>query len=153
MLNGEIWKHRSGDYCNFYGVQYGCQIVIPFNQEPVSVKNYWNITQQSRSIWSSSLIDIPPSASYPSGMKSELIAGKWGLYEGQYKADFLRDYEDPSQKFSGIAPPLLKKTTALLQGRPLRGEVMIVTMDLESQENYSNLQSVTVYYTKSSQTL
>lgn len=144
MLNGKIWKHESGDYCTFYDTAYGCTVTVPFNADPISMKLFWNITQQSKSLWECTLAEIPPTASYPAGMSSEIIAAKWGLYEGQYKADFLRDYNDPSLAFAAIVPPLLKKTTALLQGRPLRGEAIKITMSLQNPEINSNLHSITI---------
>lgn len=147
--NGSAWLHNKASVCSFYGVQYDCTVTFIVNIDHSSVKDFLHIMQESTALWTAELIETLPTPSYPYGMKSELIANKWTLYEGQYRADFLRDYEDPRAEFAAISDPTEKKVTALLKGRPLKGEVMRIKLKLSDPSIFSKLRSVITYYSNS----
>jgi hypothetical protein len=49
--DGELWKHDSATYCNFYGVQYSAYIEAVFN-DGILGKKYWqSVMQISNTIW------------------------------------------------------------------------------------------------------
>lgn len=154
IKDGTLWLHESDavDYNNFYGVQYDSNVVAVWAPEGSMVKIPWNVQEQADSLWSLPLIEVEPTDSYPGGMESRLKANRWHLYEGQYWADFLRDYTDPAQEFSTIVPADLKATTALLKGRVLRGSAMKLTFQLEDSTILSKLRLAKIQFTPSQST-
>lgn len=139
--NGALWLHDTGLYCNFYGTQSDCFVKFVVNNEPGVVKLLDNILQEGTGLWTAT-IEIPATPSYPSGMASRLISNKWFRYEGQYRADFLRDETDNSSRFTSIADSTIRLTTALLNGRPLRGEIAVITLKLINPQDKAVLRMV-----------
>lgn len=139
--NGALWLHDTGLYCHYYGVQSDCFVKFVVNSEPQLVKLFDNILQEGTGLWTAT-IEIPATPSYPLGMASRLITNKWNKYEGQYRADFLRDETDPSLRFSSIADPTQRLVTALLNGRPLRGEIAVITLKLINPQDKAILRNV-----------
>lgn len=147
--DGELWKHETGNYCNFYGVQEDATIKVVVNDRPQSDKIFWNLILQSSTKWWFPAIEIPANESYPSGMLSRLKANKVFRYEGRFHANFLRDLNDPSKKFTLIANPTDREIAKLLQGRMLRGDVLICELQLNSPSLYSELYALQIFYTLS----
>jgi hypothetical protein len=141
FIDGSLWLHESGPYCNYYGVQSDCFVKFVVNNKPDVVKLFDNILQEGTGLWAAT-IEVPATPSYPSGMASRLIENKWFRYEGQYRADFLRDETDPSLRFSSIADSNIRLVTALLNGRPLRGEIAVITLKLINPQNKTILRMV-----------
>ena len=123
--DGVMYLHDVGN--TMFGAAYEKSITFVVNPEPGVPKLFDNITQVGSGLWRAE-ISIPATPSYPSGMTSQLIGNKWLRYEGQYKADFLRDQTDP--QFSSIADLTIRTVTSLLKGRPLRGERADITLKL-----------------------
>jgi len=123
--DGTMYLHDIGS--TMFGASYEKSITFVVNPEPGVPKLFDNITQVGSGLWKAE-ISIPATPSYPSGMASQLIGNKWFRYEGQYKADFLRDQTDP--QFDPIADPTIQLVTSLLKGRPLRGERADITLKL-----------------------
>lgn len=139
---GKLYLHERGDYANYSGTQYDVDVDIVINNDPEIVKMFMNILQESSSLWYAEDIITHPTASYPTGMQSQLIVNKWGLYEGQYRADFLRDQTDNSKEFTDIVDADERRVSALLRGRVLRGEVAVIKLRLQNPENYSILRQI-----------
>lgn len=135
----KLWINEEGTICNYYGTQSNSSVSVVVNNDPNEVKMFMNIIQESSALWSAELITTIPTASYPDGMESQLISNKWGLYEGQYRADFMRDRKDPSDEFSAITPNATKWANAITRGRFLRGEVAIIKLKLEDSTISSKL--------------
>ena len=94
--NGQLWKHNSDSAvrCNFYGVQYDCEIHLVSNMNPGIVKQYDSIEVLSNSKWTAindGDIVIDPSARYPFGMQSKILASDWEEYEEVFRAAFNYD--------------------------------------------------------------
>jgi hypothetical protein len=102
-------------------------VVVNANSE--IVKNFYRVTVEASSLWDIPTIVIPGTADYPAGMRSRLTPNKLSKYEGQWMGDFLRDETDP--RYANLPEPE-RTVRALLQGRPLRGEVMYITLQLSS---------------------
>lgn len=150
LKNGLLYQHELGTPSNFYGTQYDNTVTIVVNDEPTSLKQFWNFVIESDKKFYIESITIPATASYASGMTSRVPAGSINLYEGQFKADFLRDSSDPN--YLTIANLTTREITALLRGRTLRGEVMIVKLRLVTPGESFRLRSFQTFFGKSEQT-
>lgn len=152
--DGQLWVHESDNVprSNFYGVQYDNDIDIVFNRMPRSVKLMFNIDEQCDKLFHCPDIIIPPNDPYPSGMRSELKPNHFSNYEGHWNAEFLRDKNDTSAQFANITPVLLKETTALLRGRNLRGEVMVVKLRLSERGEDFIMKRIDIGYALSEET-
>lgn len=136
-----LWKHEQGSYCSFYGNFFGCNITIVVNEAPEIVKNFLRINIEAATQWTCSYISIPATSSYPSGMLSVLSGNKLTAYEGQWMGDFLRDQLDPDPRFN-IYPEPERTVRKLLGGRPLRGEVAVIQLQLSNPQSYSALRKI-----------
>lgn len=147
---GQLYVHEQNpEYCNFYGVSYGAKIEPCFNPDPTSVKMPMSFIIEASTKWYFERIEIPATASYPDGMSSEVIPTKVELYEGQFKGDFLRDMTDNSKEFVDISPDpddLSRRIAALLRGRYLRGEVMVMLLALQNRTVPSKLRALMISY-------
>lgn len=148
IKDGSLYVHDGGN--EIYREQIESSVTFVVNADPSDLKIFWNIVQQSDALWHSESIKCLPNSSYISGMESELIPNKWELLEGNFHADFLRDALDPS--FNGITDPLERKVKAMLSGRTLRGEVLLVTLNLQKTSNLATLRGCDIFYTFSNKT-
>lgn len=151
---GKIWIHNEGNtYCNFYGVQYTPTITLSANPAPSEIKHFWNIRvtcpQQKLVLPNNDSILIPPSDMYFSGMASRLKAGKFVNYESKWFADFMRDMNDTSEPFASITPTATRQLQALVYGRHLRGEYILLKFQPESNNEYFALYHVDTEWSKS----
>lgn len=152
--DGQLWIHANSQAenqvpCNFYGDQYDCTVTFALNVEPGTVKIPKNMRIRADKAWSSPLIEVLPNASFEEGMKSRLKPNKFKLYEGQWCADFLRDMNDTKAEFLAIGDTAIREATALLQGRLIRGEAILITLQLDDPSILSNLESVDINYINS----
>jgi len=92
------------------------------------------------------LLEALPSFSFPGGMKSRMLATRWKSEENQWYSDILRDYTDNAVKFVAITNPVLRLQTALLQGRIIKGEVILVTIETEDGSQPQILKDTTVSF-------
>lgn len=145
--DGEMYIHYEGDgYTNFYDEQFSPKITIAVNNAPALRKLFKHLRIMSNRKWYSPIITIPYNFNAQVGMESELPAGHVNPYEGQWHANFLRDKFDPHLDFAAISPDSLKWATSMLRGRPLRGEVMLLTIQAADGSVDTNLTRVDVYY-------
>jgi len=152
--DGALWVHESdtSPFSNFYGVQTANEVDIVFNRYPKATKLFFNIEQQSDKLFACPSITIPANNPYATGMESELLANKFFNYEGHWNADFLRDKNDTSKVFRDILDPTQREITAMLQGRNLRGEVMVVKLSLSDLGQFFNLKRIDVGFSMSEET-
>lgn len=152
--DGQIWVHESSNvpFANFFGVQHDCEVDIVVNKYPKATKLFMNIELQSNKKFWSPIITIPANEDYPLGMLSELRPNRFGRTEGHYNADFLRDKLDTEAAFVAIVDPVLRATTALLKGRPLRGEAAVVKLRLENAGENFNLKRIDTKFVFSEET-
>jgi hypothetical protein len=127
IKDGSLWRHELGDYANYFGDQKDVSITLVVNNDPNTQKLFMNVMQMADAIWEIEEINIPAASPY--NMKSQLPENKWKTYEGQHRADFLRDQSDPYSEFASLVNPE-KTAAALLRGRFLRGEVATIKLRL-----------------------
>lgn len=141
FYQGKLYLHEVGDNATYFGDSFDVYVDVVVNNDPSIVKMFMNIREIASSLWHAEIINTPATASYPSGMESEIPYNRWGLYEGQYRADFLRDRTDPSKEFSLLSSPT-KEVSALLRGRFLRGETATIRLQLTNPLENSILHKV-----------
>ena len=139
-------------HCNFFGTQYNAKVKFVSNNGPRAVKNWWNLQIQADNQWSAPYIYAPKSYSYPNGMLSELAPSHFSVEEGIWKADFLRDKTDPDPRFNSIPDLTEREIRKLLNGRVLRGEILIIELELVNSSQFSVLRRVDVEHTLSMDT-
>lgn len=127
---GRLWVHNDpvASPNRFYNTNYVPWVKFVMNLSPKTVKVFQNIGYLGKGKWYAPEITIPANEHYPNGMLSRLKANKFRSEEGKYVADFLRDINDTHPDFQGLAEPT-KSLRALLFGRPLRGEIIVVTLE------------------------
>lgn len=151
--SGELWRHHvNNNYCNWYGVQYKPQVKFVSNMPPGNVKLFFSMRIITNRLWSAPVITIPRNMDYNTGMLSRLKVGKFIKYEGELFADFMRDMNDTSAKFLAISDLTVRQNTALQDGRNLRGEVLIITLEADNGALSTELQRVDVYFVPSEET-
>lgn len=111
------------DKANYFGLQGETQVDFIFNDQIDIMKVFDSMEINSTNQWFLYYIDVFPSPNYPSGMQSTIPDNLWTNYEGRRKADFLRDELDPSYEFAIIEDPGVRRVTARLRGRVLRGDM------------------------------
>lgn len=152
--DGDIFVHNAigAAYCNFFGFEYKARVKFVSNNGPRAVKNWWNLQIQADNQWSAPYIYAPKSYSYPNGMLSELAPTHFSVEEGIWKADFLRDKTDPDPRFNLIVNLTEREIRKLLNGRVLRGEILIIELELVNSSQFSVLRRVDVEHTLSMDT-
>lgn len=142
-----MWKcFENETYSNFFDVQYNPQITFVINEAPALVKRFKAIRINSNRKFSAPTITIPFNYDYSSGMASKLLPGHFNPYEGQWFANFLRDMNDTDKLFEIITPLATKQATAMLAGRELRGEIMLITIEAENGSLSTILTRADVYF-------
>lgn len=142
--DGNLWKHYAdpNNRINYYGVKYPQQWALIFNLGYSTRKVFNNIKIDSNVSWDCD-ITIPPTATYPLGMKSQLLKEEFqDLEGGGFFASFHKDMNTP-----GITNP----TLALVNGRELRGEVIRVLLT-NNESSFVSFRSATCWMEPSEQT-
>lgn len=118
--DAQLWIHHDATLRNrFYDTQYPMKVKFVSNIDPAKKKVFDAIAINSNKSWASpdlEDISIPACDQYPQGMNSRLIQSKFRSMEGIFYADYMRDSNTPNQPSPDVA---------LIEGRPLRGEVLV----------------------------
>jgi len=77
-----------------------------------------------------------------------LLPNHFKSYEGQFRADFLRDINDTDSRFTSLDPGD-RELAALLRGRRLRGEYMEITIRAVDGQANTILTRADIYFTPS----
>lgn len=144
--NGQAWLQQSNPiYSNFFGVQYLQQIKFIYNQVPLKVKMYENISVRSTKKWRAAgangeyYIEVPAWDLYPNGMKSRLLENKFVLSQSGWNAHFIQN---------ALTPNFASEELALMNGDALSGYVLIITLE-NGHTEYCKLFFVKVFATTS----
>jgi len=143
--SGELWLHNSNVFNNFYGTQYSSQVRVVSNLAELTLKLFFNFREVASGKWWMPEITTVPNASYPTGMLSRLKPDNMSLKEGDIWGSFLKDINDPA--FTG-QPPI----NALLKGRNLRGECLVMTLQNDSTA-LAWIRSIQVFVSPSENTI
>lgn len=133
--NGELWVNdNTTDYCNFFGVQYDCNITIPFNKPQMEKKGWRGVVEQSNVIWVCPEIYTQVMSYGDVPQESNLINGDFRLKEGMFHASFLRD---------------LNSVKGISNGDKLKGTYMVIKFQPLDSSNFVFLTSLSVKFVDS----
>ena len=124
-----IYRHNSptAQFSTFYNFPFSPTIKFAVNQAPSVVKDWYSISLNTNGPWTAPSISCLSGLDY-NVMESRIPASRWENYENARCADFLRDIADTSAEFLSISNIPLRQTTALYRGRPLKGTILIITL-------------------------
>lgn len=149
-INDQAIFHKAfedaSQYSYFFGIQYDPQVTFVINQDPALVKRFKSIRINSDRKWHCPQILVPANNDYSGGQESKLLANRFNSYEGQWRAEFLRDMNDTNSQFTAIVDATERAAAALLRGRELKGEYMVVVIEAASGANQTILSRVDVYF-------
>lgn len=155
-INGEFVAFISANLQRFYrntvtygliaGTQHQSSVTGIVNEGPGQMKDWFFIRIRGNRMWNSPNLYTLPDASYPSGMKSRLPSTRFILGEGVYLAEFLRDANDPHSEFLAISNVNDREATAMLRGRPLKGDCLAIKLQATVYSTQSLLFAATVCY-------
>ena len=151
--SGSILTHyTSSSYSTYNGTQYKPFVKVPFNREPRANKVWYKMRLLSDKKMECPTISVPANDDYASGMLSRLKSVHINSYEGHWWANFLRDMNDTSAAFLSITNLATRQSTALLNGRRLKGQVLVVTFQAIDGSTPNTIRSADVYFDYSGKT-
>lgn len=130
---GELWKHNQSTRNSFYGQGVTSEITIPFNQHPNVVKLYYNIEQETNSVWGSATDgDV------------ETVSGQTSLLEEAWYEQFQpQTWATAFRQDTSTPAPITN--SPLLEGWDLRDTSMVVRLTNDDNTEVK-LFSVNVMY-------
>jgi hypothetical protein len=131
---GNMWKHKSNVYCNFYGIQYPAHITTVFNTGAIDKKTWISIMETSNTIWKCPIIYTQMNSYSTQRQESELIDADFEVLESEYHASFLKDK---------------KSIGGLLEGDSLKGGYLVVKFEKAIANSFVYLNSATAKYINS----
>ena len=147
FFNGALYRSwKAFVYNYFHNSYHESAITFPVNDKPVTMKDWHSIRLRANKQWFSPKIFTLPDAEYSAGMKSRIMSARWVQQEGWFAADFLRDANDPHAEFLAIANVPIRESTAMLRGRPLKGDVLIAKIQALFRSQQNILFAATVDY-------
>ena len=134
--NGQIWKHGTAPYCNFYGVQYNASITNVFNSNSLDKKTFISIMETGNTIWACPVIYTQMNTGGSTTIKqaSQLLESDFVSLESEYQASFFRDSNSPG---------------GLIQGDSLKGNYIVIKFEKASANSFVYLNSATTKYINS----
>jgi hypothetical protein len=134
--DGQIWKHGTTPYCNFYGVQYGAYITNVFNTNSLDKKTWISVMETGNTVWACPIIYTQMDTGGTSGIKqtSQLLDSDFVSLESEYQASFFKD----SASLGG-----------LIEGDSLKGNYIILKFEKASANSFVYLNSATVKFINS----
>lgn len=135
--NGQIYKHDSSTYCNFYGVQDSCHIKVVFNKD-LMLKKSWNaISEVSSDIWSCPEIYTNTKSYSSQNQQTTLVQQEFGLLENMPSAPIKRDANSSGGKVNGDY---------------MKGNYMVIKFEKQSASDLVTLSELLMRYTISPKT-
>ena len=126
--DGEVWRHNSNTYNNFYGVQYTRRMKVAARQFPSDTKVFLYLSTESSHAWGTT----PNGITTLEGQVSELSKTDMENIENVFRADLLKDLNTPN-----IANPLI-------EGDDLRSSILQLNME-DTETVYSTIYAVNLY--------
>lgn len=132
--NGQLWKHNSSTYCNFYGTQYGAYVETVFNDAQLDKKSYLAIMQTSNTVWYCPTIKSQLNSYGSTPQQTSISAARFKLLEGQYNSAILRD----ANSAGGI-----------INGDTIKGNYLKVKFQIDSASSFYYINTVSLKYNNS----
>ncbi len=126
--DGGLWVHDNDTtYCNFFGVQYDCNITLPFNKPQMEKKGWRGVVEQSNEIWACPEIYTQVMSYGATRQESNLISQDFRLKEGMFHASFLRDINSVKGINNGDK---LKGTYIVVKFQPIDSSIFVFLTSL-----------------------
>lgn len=132
--NGQLWKHNSATYCNFYGVQYDCYVETVFNDNPVDKKSYLALMETSNAPWYCPSIKSQLNTYGSTPQETQIVEARFVLQEGQYNSAILRDMNSPG---------------GIINGQTMHGNYLIVKFKRDAASTLYYINTVSLNYNNS----
>lgn len=131
FLNGEIWKHDSAVYCNFYGAQYNAYIQGVFNDNILEKKTWEALTQISNTKFACPVIYTNVNSYAGQRQETELIEEDFTTFEEYPSSAILRD----KHSIGG-----------LINGDTMKGGYMVIRFQKANASTFIELSGVSVLF-------
>jgi hypothetical protein len=131
---GQLWKHDSTTYCNFYGTQYNSSITAIFNSNSLDKKTWISLMETGSGVWVCPEIETQLNSYGTTKQTSNLIESDFKALESEYHASFLRDV----QSIGG-----------LINGDALKGGYIKIKFQKSNANSFVYLNSASVKYINS----
>ncbi len=132
--NGELWKHDSETYCNFFGVQYSAYIEGVFNDNVLEKKTWQALTQISNTIWECPIMWTNVNSYGTQRQETRLIEQNFTIFEQYPSASILRDANSRG---------------GLYNGDQIKGGYIVIRFIKQNASNLVFLNGVSVKYADS----
>jgi hypothetical protein len=119
--NGQLYRHDSNTYCNFYGVQYAPSITLDFDGGNSAKKTFIALSYQANGIWAAPEITTQLDTYGNTPQSSKLVAANFKRLEGVWHSAFLRD---------------LNSRGGWLNGASLKGGYLVIKLEAPNDGGY-----------------
>lgn len=99
--NGNLWRHDSNTYCNFYGVQWEASVTAIFNDHMREKKTWVGVSEDSDDVWECNSITTQLNSYSGTKQHSTLKVAEFEQLEGEYDASFKKDANSTGGKING----------------------------------------------------
>lgn len=132
--DGQLWKHDSPTFCNFYNSQKSASVTVIFNDAPLDKKSFLSIMETANTVWYCSDIKSQLNSYGSTPQSTYIVAARFALLEGQYYSAILRDANSPG---------------GIINGDTMHGNYIMVTFKIDSASSFAYLNTVSLNYNNS----
>ena len=129
--DGELWKHNSTTYCNFYSTQYEANVEVVFNNFSPLKKTFKSVTEYANTAWDCPQITTQMNTYGSTPQSSMLFEANFRVLESNYHSNFLRD---------------ANSSGSLINGSELKGNYMVIKFRKNNANQYYFLNLVSVNF-------
>lgn len=135
--NGELYKHDSPTYCNFYGEQKSADITVVFNPNLLEKKSFNAISEVASDVWGCPVIYTNTLSYGTQRQETNLVAAEFALLENMPSAAIKRDINSIGGK---------------INGQFLKGNYLVVKFEKLNASDLVTLSEATCRFTDSQRT-
>jgi hypothetical protein len=132
--DGELWRHNSPTFANFYGTQYDAYIVAVFNDNPLEKKSFNALAEVANLKWDCPEISTDVYSYGTTVQQSSILNGELVPLESQWHSSVKRDINSRGGKWNG---------------QFLKGKYIIVKFRSTSPSTFSLMNIATIKYASS----
>ncbi len=132
--DGDIWKHDSNTYCNFYGDQYSAYLTTVFNNNLLLKKSWHSISEIASGTWAVPLMYTNTNSYGNQRQESSLVDAEFTILEGNPSSAIKRDANSQGGKINGDF---------------MKGNYLVAKFEKQNASNYITLSEVSIRTTDS----
>jgi hypothetical protein len=135
---GNLYKHdNTTNYCQFYGVNYGADITVVFNENLLEKKSWNAISEVASGVWYCPVIYSNVMTYGTQRQQTSIVDAEFTLLEGMPSAAIKRDANSPGGK---------------VNGNFMKGNWLAVKFRRENAQNLITLSELSIRFTDSQKT-